>query len=106
MDLHKAVQLVVADQRYQRQRTIGALAAIKHVRGNYDHDNVHARCNEGSITDRPTAQAYHAVVDADGYELSMLFAAWEPKQARPGFSLWAVLPVVVIAIVVLTALLS
>lgn len=108
MDLHKAVQLVVADQRgYCGKRGIPALKAIKHVRTHYTYDAVDARWEEGSITHRPTAEAYDTVINADGYELGMLFAAWEPAQVqRPGCSLWAVLPVVVILIVVLTALIS
>jgi hypothetical protein len=74
MDLHKAVQLVVADERsYCGKRGIPALKAIQHVRNNYTHDTVSARWLEGSITHRPTADAYDDVLDADGYELSMLY---------------------------------
>lgn len=107
MHLQQAVQLVVADQRgYCGKRGMPALKAIQHVRSNYDHDTVAARWREGSITHGPTADAYDDVLDADGYELGMLFAAWEPAQSRrPGCSLWAVLPVVVIVVVVLVAVL-
>jgi hypothetical protein len=106
MQLHRAVQLVVADQRgYCGKPGMPALRAIKHVRNSYTHDTVNARWQEGSITHRPTAAAYGAVIDADGYELGMLFAAWEPAQStRPGPSLWLALPVIVIAIVVLAAI--
>lgn len=106
MDLDHAITLVVADQRgYCGKRDIPTLHAIKHVRSEYTHDAVDARWREGSITHRPTAQAYHQIVDADGDTLGRLFATWAPQQQRRiGCSLWLILPIIVIMIVVATAL--
>lgn len=105
MQLDQAVRIVVADQRGQQGRTVGALKAIQHVRRTYGHETVNVRVDDGSISDRRTAHAYRDVINADGYELSMLFAAWEPAQSRrPGCSPWAIVPVIVVVLIVLAEL--